>query len=115
MARKSVVTTIRKVEILDKSSCFTLYEVCERCGVHAEFIVELVEYGIITPRKRAAPKNWQFDAAALARLQRAQRLQRDLKLNLPGLAMSLELLDDIDRLQSRVDSLTRQLEQLRDR
>lgn len=114
MARKSHKTSTATVQILDRSTTFTLRDICEHCGVHAEFVVELVEYGIITPRKSGPQTNWEFEAASLARLQRAQRLQRDLKINLPGLAMSLDLLDDVDRLQARVDTLTRQLEQLLD-
>lgn len=100
------------VELPDTQVTFTLRELCERGDVHAEFIVKLVSYGVIAPVAEAEERDWQFDLPALARLQKAQRLQRDLKMNLPGLAMSLELLDDIRDLRREVDRLNRQVKQL---
>ena len=43
------------------------------------------------------------------RLRTALRLQRDLAIDLPGLAMSLDLLDEVRQLRQEVDRLTRQL------
>lgn len=100
------------VEIDTEETIFTLHEICERGGVRSEFIVELVEYGVIAPLSTAEDRQWAFDAAALARLQRALRLQRDLEINLPGLAVSLDLLDEIQQLRRKVDLLDRQLKQL---
>ena len=84
----SIVT----VEVTDQDgSTFTLREICEHGECHAEFVIKLVDYGIIAPVKEVPEaRQWQFDVAALSRLRKAQRLQRDLKMNLPGLAMSLE-------------------------
>lgn len=101
------------VEVVESQLTFTLREVCERGECHAEFIIELVDYGIIAPLDEAAEaRQWSFDLAALARLRKAQRLQRDLKLNLPGLAMSLELLDEVEDMRREVQRLQRQLRQL---
>lgn len=93
---------------------FTLSEVCERCGVHAEIIIEMVEYGIVAPVSvQTNNSRWQFNVESLARLRRAQRLRQDLELNLAGLALSLELLDQIESLQQEVKSLQHQLHKLR--
>jgi chaperone modulatory protein CbpM len=100
------------VEIMNGQMIFTLHEICERCGVRVEFIVELVEYGVIAPIKEGDAKQWTFDALALARLKRAQRLQRDLEINLAGLAVSLDLIDEVERLRQRIDLLDSQLKQL---
>ncbi|MDX1635998.1 MAG: chaperone modulator CbpM [Marinobacter sp.] len=97
---------------VEQGTTFTLRELCERGDVHAEFVIKLVNYGIISPVREVEVRQWHFDLAALARLRRAQRLQRDLKINLPGLAMSLELLDDIRELRREVDRLNQQLRQL---
>mgnify|MGYP001114320439 CR=1 FL=1 len=48
--------------------------------------------------------------AGLARISRAIRLQRDLSVNLPGLALALELLDEIDHQRQQLASLKQQLE-----
>lgn len=96
----------------DTQTTFTLRELCERGDIHAEFVVKLVSYGVISPLNEGEEREWLFDLPALTRLQKAQRLQRDLKLNLPGLAMSLELLDDVQSLRREVDRLNRLLQQL---
>ncbi|WP_339782654.1 chaperone modulator CbpM [uncultured Marinobacter sp.] len=106
--------SILTVEVMNSDgSTFTLHEVCERGECHAEFVIKLVNYGIIAPVEPATEaRQWLFDVAALARLHKARRLQRDLKMNLPGLAMSLELLDEVQEMRREVDRLNRQLQQL---
>tara|TARA_R110001599_G_scaffold140383_1_gene320406 strand:- start:7040 stop:7363 length:324 start_codon:yes stop_codon:yes gene_type:complete len=88
---------------------FTLEEVCERCGTHTQMIVEMVEYGIVEPIEQPLLDDWYFNSQALVRLQRAQRLMNGLKLNLSGVALSLELLDEIDSLQQYIEVLRGQL------
>lgn len=100
------------LEVVDKTTTYSINDVCERCGVPKAFVVELVEYGIIAPLSNQSAQQWAFDTRALMRLRRAHRLQRDLKINLPGLALSLELLDNMRQLRRRVNSLDQQLQQL---
>lgn len=100
------------VELLDPRTTFTLREFCERGDVHAEFVIKLVNYGVISPVSEGEITDWSFDLPALARLRKAQRLQRDLDINVPGLAMSLDLLDDVQQLRREVERLNRQLRQL---
>src|SRR5690554_7356408 len=110
MTNKDQIVT---VEVTDTNgSTFTLREICERGDCHAEFVIKLVNYGVITPLQELPEvRQWQFDVAALQRLQKALRLQRDLKLNLPGLAMSLELLDQVqDMRRERSEEHTSELQ-----
>ncbi len=95
----------------ETDAMFSLNEMCERCGVHAEIITEMVEYGIIAPIEQTQAR-WQFSVTALIRLRRAQRLQRDLELNLPGLALSLELLDEVEALRREILELRGRLNRL---
>ena len=106
MARKYSVIT---VDILDKKTVFTLRDLCEHSSVHARFVIELVDYGVIFPLKDSPPQQWCFDVHALLRLQKAERLQRDLHLNIAGVAMCLELLDEIDTLEKDRELLRKQL------
>jgi chaperone modulatory protein CbpM len=106
--------TLYRVEILDQEIRFNLQELCQRSDMHAEFVVKLVSYGVIAPLEDSvATQNWQFDARSLMRLRKARRLQNDLNLNVPGLAISLELLDDVEQLRREVDRLNQQLRQQR--
>lgn len=110
MTRKDPIQT---VEVAEPQMTLTLTEICERGECHAEFVIKLVSYGVIAPVEDIPEQRyWQFDLAALARLRKAQRLQRDLKMNLPGLAMSLELLDEVQQMRREVDRLNQQLRQL---
>ena len=105
---------ILTVEVFDQNgSTFTLREICERGECHAEFVIKLVDCGIIAPLDDSPEAwQWQFDLAALNRLRKAQRLQRDLKMNLPGLAMSLELLDEVEEMRREVARLNHRIRQL---
>jgi chaperone modulatory protein CbpM len=101
---------ILSVELVEPTATFTLREICERGDCHAEFVIKLVSYGVIAPVEESQEaRQWEFDLDALARLRKAQRLQRDLKMNLPGLAMSLELLDEVQEMRREVDRLNQQL------
>lgn len=103
------------VELSDATATFSLYEICERGECHAEYVIKLVNYGVIAPVEEGPEvRQWQFDLEALARLRKALRLQRDLKINLPGLAMSLELLDEIQDMRRELDRLNQQLRQFLD-
>lgn len=102
---------VQTIEAQSGASLFTLSEICQRCGVHAELVVEMVEYGVVEPVRRDADRRWLFAGDALARLHRAQRLRHDLQLDLAGVALSLELLDEIATLRRQVDSLQHQLQQ----
>lgn len=104
---------ILSVELVESTATFTLHEICERGDCHAEFVIKLVSYGVIAPVEESPEaRQWQFDLDALARLRKAQRLQHDLKLNLPGLAMSLDLLDEVQEMRREVDRLNQQLRHL---
>jgi chaperone modulatory protein CbpM len=69
--------------------------------VEADWIAELVEHGIIEPVGQAR-SDWQFAMVSVVRVAKAKRLERDLALNLPGLALALDLLDEIDDLRSKL-------------
>ncbi|MBI4693021.1 MAG: molecular chaperone [Gammaproteobacteria bacterium] len=99
------------VEIVDDTGRYGLREFCELCAVTAESVRELVEAGVLLPAGRH-PHEWQFNLHAIVRLRRARRLQRDFALNLDGLALSLDLLDELEATRERVRSLERQLAQL---
>ncbi len=95
-------------EILDENVEMTLSELARRGSVHIEIIIELVEEGVLEPQGKA-PEQWLFSGPDLVRLRRALNLQRDLELNLPGIALALDLLDELDELRAKLDRLERHL------
>ena len=96
-------TTTREITgfILEEHTTLGLRELSSACAVQADYIIELVEEGVIEPvsyRRR----RWQFTGESLTRARRAVALQRDLGLNLQGAALALDLLDELDRLRARL-------------
>lgn len=86
--------------VLDESFRLTLVEVCRICEVSTEEVVELVNEGVIEV-EGSEPSSWRFDAAAFERLRIALRLGRDLGVNLAGVALALDLLEELNRLRGR--------------
>lgn len=84
--------------LLDESVEFSLSELCSLCSVTEELVVEIVAEGIVAPvgRERA---QWRFSGVALTRVQRVVRLQHDFGVNLPGAALALDLLEEVERLR----------------
>lgn len=89
------------VDNLDESPVLTLGELCRTCTVHAEWVIELVDEGVIVPDGRRR-EQWRFYGVSLHRVRVVQRLQRDLGVNLAGAALALELMDEVARLRQRV-------------
>ena len=91
-------------EIVEAGATVTLDELCLSCKVEDDWILELVEHGAIEAVGRSR-KDWQFTHVTLVRVAKARRLERDLALNMPGLALALELLDEIDELRLRLKAM----------
>lgn len=73
----------------------TRQEIIYSFGIDADLLQSMEEEGICAP---VAPN--VYDDRALARIRTALRLQRDLGVNLPGIALVLELLAELERLRS---------------
>ena len=75
----------------------------EVCHLSPDFILELVEYGILEP-KGTHLENWQFGPRDLYRVRRLMRLQQDLEVNLPGAVLALDLLQQIEDLRAQLQA-----------
>ena len=95
-------------EILDEHVELSLADLARRGAVHLELIIELVQEGVLEPQGEA-PEYWRFSGPDLLRLRRAINLQRDLELNLPGIALAMELLDELEELRAKTARLERHL------
>lgn len=87
--------------VIDERVELTTGDLCRACATSTEWVVELVEEGVLEVRGERT-EEWRFSGATLARAIRARRLQRDFDLNLPGVALVLELMDEIDALRQRL-------------
>jgi chaperone modulatory protein CbpM len=90
--------------VVDEQSGLTLGELCRACDVHAEYIIELVEEGVLEPMG-SEPRRWRFTGTEIRYTRVALRLQRDLGVNPPGIGVALQLLDEIEMLRARLREL----------
>ena len=89
----------------------TLRELCEISGAPADLVVEMVEFGILEPAA-GDRTHWQFATPAVRRSRRAVNLMRDFGINLEGMSLVLDLLDELDTNRRRIRLLERLLGEL---
>ena len=83
----------------DAGHSFTLDEIAERSGLPQEFLLQLVEYEVLSPRDTAT---MTFAMTSLEAARTACRLHRDLELDAAALALVMRLLDHIRDLETEV-------------
>jgi len=99
MATQTILTGI----LVEDTTEFTLGELSRACGMPAEWILALVDEGVIEPIVTdQSQSHWHFRGHCLRRVRIVQRLQSDLGINLAGAALALELLDEVEALRKRI-------------
>lgn len=91
---------IFECEVFDEGRRLHLDELCQVCGVETTVIVEFVSEGILEVQGQRQ-EEWYFTGVSVKRVRTALRLQQDLDLNLPGVALVLDLLDELEELRRR--------------
>jgi chaperone modulatory protein CbpM len=97
-------TDILSGYIIEDEPRLTLRQLCDACAVRAEYIIELVDEGFIEP-SGVEKSHWCFSGISITRVQKATRLQHDLGINLAGVALAIELIDEINFLRARIDRM----------
>ena len=90
-----------KDAILDETVELSMFEICRVCNRHAEWIVELVNEGVLDPIG-SDQEQWRFTGTSLKKAHTAMRLERDLGLNLEGIALVLDLMEELAELRERL-------------
>ena len=85
----------------------TLADLCESCDLSEELITTYVSEGIIEPQGTSMTQ-WRFSRIAVIEVRRARRLEHDLGLNAAGVALALDLKDQIEELKRRLLQYERQ-------
>jgi chaperone modulatory protein CbpM len=94
-----------EAEPLDPGTPVSLAQLCRVFDVHADYVIELVEVGVVEPFGGRRPSDWQFPAHAIVRMRRALRLRHDLSVEPAGAALALDLIEEVDRLRARLRAL----------
>ena len=69
----------------------------EACGQSPEWVMQLIEHGILS--ERTGNPYSAFIAEDIARAQRAYRLQRDFDASFSAVAMMIDLIDEVQELR----------------
>ena len=85
-------------DILEESSALSVSDLRRLIAVEERHIVEWVEEGVINVLEIDAAE-WRFSGAQLRRARIALRLERDLGVNAAGVALALELLEELGELR----------------
>ena len=85
--------------VLDDTTTWGITEICTLCRVEREVVREMVNEGVLVP-EGTSPETWRFNGVAVKRIQVTLRLQNDLRVNLPGAALALDLLEELEELRA---------------
>ena len=101
---KNDLLSLLSGDVLEEDVELTLAELCRICQLPAERLFELVEEGVVEPLGRD-PVRWRFRGISVRRIRCAQRLERDLGVNVAGAALALDLLEELEDLRARLRRL----------
>ncbi|WP_028534275.1 chaperone modulator CbpM [Paludibacterium yongneupense] len=87
--------------VVEEDVGLSLSELARASGADESQLVEWVLEGVLDP-SGGAPADWRFGGASLRRAHLARRLSEDLEINPPGVALALDLIDEIDSLRSHL-------------
>lgn len=85
-------------EIFEEITVLSIEDLSRLCAVDRTHMMELIDEGVLDIVQIDAAE-WRFNGAALRRARLALRLQRDLDVNLPGVALALNLMEELDQLR----------------
>jgi chaperone modulatory protein CbpM len=88
--------------IFEETTTLTASELGRLCTVEVQRIVELVEEGILVAETHASGE-WHFAPSSLRRARTAIRLQQDLGIDIAGVALAIELLEEIADLRRQIN------------
>lgn len=94
--------------LVDDHSSVSFVDVCEKQGISEDVLLDMLEHGLL-PEVIAPDRQVEFDLSMLNRIQSACRLQVDLGLNVPGVVLALELMDELEQLHSELSVLQRHI------
>ena len=95
---------VAEVAWLDARETVTVAELSRACGLSAAELDELVDYGALTPMRKAESER-AFSAEWIVPLRTAGRLRQDFDLDLFAVAILLGYLNRIEELEREVKSL----------
>lgn len=90
--------------LIEETTTISFNEVCQKYHIPEELLLEMVEYGLFSSRTTKI-EHLKLNQKDLRKIESAFRLHQDLGVNLPGVALALELLEKINQLNEELNIL----------
>ncbi|MFZ4062447.1 MAG: chaperone modulator CbpM [Polynucleobacter sp.] len=87
--------------VVENEVHMTIMELSQASRTPEDLIMSWVSEGVLSP-VGSSPQDWRFSGDSLKRAKTAAHLSHDLELNIPGVALALDLLDEIARLRNQL-------------
>ncbi|MFJ3482918.1 chaperone modulator CbpM [Pseudomonas sp. NPDC090202] len=85
-----------------------MQEFCQVVDMPAAYVIEIVEHGIVEPQGHR-PDEWLFDTGSMTIAKRAAKLHHDLAMEWDGVALALDLLDELEQVRAENRMLKQRL------
>ena len=100
---RDTITTSFQAQIIEDMH-LSLTELCRACAISETEAIVWVSEGVIEPLGQQ-PDEWQFAGSSLRRARTARRLARDFEINASGIALALDLLEEIRNLRAQLERM----------
>jgi chaperone modulatory protein CbpM len=90
--------------LVDETSTCSFSEVCQRFDISEELLIEIIEQGLF-PHQSTPIEQIALDQKSLRKIESAIRLHKDLGINFPGVALAIELLEQIEQMRNELSIL----------
>ena len=90
--------------LIEETSTYTFIEVCSRYHIPKELLVEMIEQGFFE-HPSLEKEQISLEPKELRRIESAFRLHRDLGINLPGVTLALDLLEQMESMRQELEIL----------
>ena len=87
--------------VVENEIHMSIVELSHASRTPQEMIMSWVTEGVLSP-SGSSPEDWRFGGDSLRRAKTAAHLTHDLELNIAGVAIALDLLDEIAELRTRI-------------
>ena len=87
--------------VVEEDLHLSLFELCRAIQAPEDQVRVWVVEGVLEP-VGDSPQQWRFKGPALRRARLALSLTRELEINPPGVALALDLMDEIAALTARL-------------
>ena len=87
--------------VVENEVHMSIVELSHASRTPEDLIMAWVTEGVLSPTG-SSPEDWRFSGDSLRRAKTAAHLTHDLELNVPGVALALDLLDEIAQLRSQL-------------